>query len=95
MTREKCLEVLDRYDRFLAPLGPKKKDQEMVKHLLDMIPQMQAMLDSTEPIVRGYPVPYMTHARLEKFMRWLGFFQGVLWQRGWFTLDELKEHNRE
>jgi hypothetical protein len=83
MTREKCLEVLDRYERFLSPLGPKKKDREMVNHILfKMIPKMDAMLvlPSQEDI--------------EKFMRWLGFIQGVLWQRGWFTLEELKEHNR-
>jgi hypothetical protein len=83
MTREKCLEVLDRYERFLSPLGPKKKDLEMVNHILfKMIPKMDAMLvlPSQEDI--------------EKFMRWLGFIQGVLWQRGWFTLEELKEHNR-
>ena len=83
MTREKCLEVLDRYERFLAPLGPKKKDQEMVEHLLGMIPKMRSMLD----------LPKL--ASEAKFMRWLGFIQGVLWQRGWFTLEELKEHNHE
>ena len=84
MTREKCLEILDRYERFLAPLGPKKKDREMVNHILfKMIPKMDAMLvlPSQEDI--------------EKYMRWLGFIQGVLWQRGWFTLEELKEHNHE
>jgi len=56
----------------------------MVNHILfKMIPKMDAMLvlPSQEDI--------------EKFMRWLGFIQGVLWQRGWFTLEELKEHNHE
>lgn len=84
MTREKCFDLLDRYDRFLGSIGPKKKDQEMVEHLLGMLPKMRAMLVS----FREYPGHY------EKFMRWLGFIQGVLWHRRWFTLDELKEHNR-
>lgn len=30
-----------------------------------------------------------------KVMRWLGFLQGVLWARGFFTLEELKGHSRE
>jgi len=30
----------------------------------------------------------------EKMHRWLGFIQGVLWCEGFFTLEELKEHNR-
>lgn len=86
MTREKCLEVVDRYERFLAPLGPHKKDRDMVEHILGMLPKMREMLldsgDHYDPWTRG------------KFMRWLGFIQGVLWQRKWFTLEELKEHNR-
>lgn len=93
MTREKCLEVVDRYERFLAPLGPKKKDREMVEHLLGMFPKMRSMLDDTYP-TPGYPVSYFSSQKNEKFMRWLGFVQGVFWQRGWFTLEELKEHSR-
>jgi hypothetical protein len=53
----------------------------MVEHLLGMLPKMRTFLDVEAP-------------RTEKFMRWLGFLQGVLWQRKWFTLEELKEHNR-
>jgi hypothetical protein len=82
MTLDKCFEVLDRYERFLSSIWTlRKKDRETVDHLIEMIPQMRGMLCY-------YP-------RVEKFMRWLGFIQGVLWQRKWFTLEELKEHNRE
>ena len=31
---------------------------------------------------------------MEKVMRWLGFLQGVLWNRGVYTIEQLKEHNR-
>lgn len=31
--------------------------------------------------------------RREKFMRWLGFMQGVLWSNDIYTIDELKQHN--
>lgn len=83
MTREKCLEVVDRYERILSSFGPGKKDRDMVEHLLGMLPQMRSFLVGIE-----------SDTEKMKFMRWLGFIQGVLWQRGWFTLDELKEHNR-
>lgn len=79
MTKEKCYELVDRYESWLASLGPHKKDRKMVEHLLGMFPTMRE---------------FLRDSRTEKFMRWLGFVQGVLWQRRWFTLEELKEHNR-
>ena len=79
MTKAKCLEVLDRYERMLSAIRPHKKDREMVEHLRSMIPRMREML---------------AEDFLWKFMRWLGFMQGVLWQRKWFTLEDLKKHNR-
>jgi hypothetical protein len=32
--------------------------------------------------------------RVEKAMRWLGFLQGVFWDDGTYTLDELKNHSK-
>ena len=32
--------------------------------------------------------------RIEKAHRWLGFIQGILWQSGNFTIDQLANHNR-
>lgn len=49
-------------------------------HLKSMIPKMRGMLDDGD--------------RQEKFMRWLGFMQGVFWVIGWFSLEDLKRHNR-
>lgn len=37
---------------------------------------------------------YISEGRREKAMRWLGFTQGVMWSRGWATIDDLKGHNR-
>ena len=31
---------------------------------------------------------------MEKVMRWLGFLQGVLFCKGVYTIEQLKEHNR-
>jgi hypothetical protein len=33
--------------------------------------------------------------RLERMFRWLGFIQGVFWCEKVYTIDELKNHNRE
>ena len=30
---------------------------------------------------------------MDKACRWLGFIQGVLWTRGFYTIDEMREHN--
>lgn len=48
-------------------------------HLQSMIPQMRNFLQEGEE---------------GKFYRWLGFMQGVLWLRGCYSLDELRDHNR-
>jgi hypothetical protein len=32
--------------------------------------------------------------RVEKAMRWLGFLQGVLFARGFYSLNDLKKHSR-
>jgi hypothetical protein len=37
---------------------------------------------------------FVDEGRVEKAMRWLGFLQGVLWESGEFSLDDLKEHSR-
>ncbi len=37
---------------------------------------------------------FVEEGRIEKAMRWLGFIQGVLWSRGYYTLDQLKNHSR-
>ena len=47
-------------------------------HLRTMIPKMRV---------------FLAEGRREKLMRWLGFIQGALWQRG-VPLEELKNHNR-
>jgi hypothetical protein len=37
---------------------------------------------------------YHFHDSIKK-QRWLGFIQGVLFSHNWFTLEELKSHNKE
>jgi len=37
---------------------------------------------------------FLKEGRREKFFRWLGFLQGVLWSFSEFSLNELRNHNR-
>lgn len=48
------------------------------RHLLSMFQKMRQLA---------------AEERTEKLMRWLGFVQGVLWVRGYYSIDELKAHN--
>ena len=52
---------------------------EVILHLSSMIPKMKDFLQQN---------------RRDKAFRWLGFMQGVLWGKGTFTLEQLKNHNR-
>lgn len=104
MTDAKIREVLDRYERTVdGRPGPG------FAHVRTMIPAMRAMLDEMHPY-RSYlsgewekDVPDIIGlsesvaaygARREKLMRWLGFVQGVFYDRGIYTVDEMRAHNR-
>lgn len=95
MTPEKVLEVIFRYRAMFEGLGvPKEKlPEDLVLFVFTqhdsekiMLPHCHAMLDEMEQFVKS--------GRMEKCFRWLGFIQGVLWARGNFSLNELKNHNR-
>jgi hypothetical protein len=88
MTDEKNLEVSVFYEKHLVEIGAKKVKADYnakplgdddINHLLSMIPEMREFIKT---------------GRREKFFRWLGFIQGVLWKRGDFTLNELRNHNK-
>ncbi len=55
-----------------------KNQQNLLNHSLSMIPQMTLFIKENKQ---------------EKFSRWLGFIQGILFSCGIFTLNELREHN--
>ncbi len=54
----------------------------------------------------GWQPPALSHARWmldnmpdrqaepEKFHRWLGFVQGVMWESGIYTIDQFREQTR-
>ncbi len=89
MTREKVLEVIEKYHALFEELriqfmeidhgirGPSREQQ--LSHCASMLPSMEAFIAS---------------GQMEKVFRWLGFLQGVLWTNSAYTLEELRNHNR-
>ena len=57
-----------------------ESDQIIVAHLKHMITIMRKM-------------PLDDASEREKLMRWLGWMQGALWSRGYFSLDTFREIN--
>lgn len=96
MTKEKIREVLDIYRKQFSKLDFIKKDEyghsdtvfvglqpysshKVTSHAFSMIDKIEEFLNED---------------RIEKAFRWLGFIQGCLWATGWYTIEELKNHNR-
>ena len=84
------LEVIAKYREHLINECPadgstdwSPSEQEQRNHLVYMLDRMEEMLD---PAL--FPV-----TNWDKFNRWLGFAQGLLWAMGEYTLNELMEHN--
>lgn len=80
MTTGKCLEVLRVYKNALHTCEDWKALPPGVRDHLN------SMFDRMEPMI--------LNDDREKFMRWLGYAQGVLHVYSVYTLDELKNHNR-
>jgi len=94
VTIDKCREVLDRYEREIPDAVKRLRRQHdpALEHLLTMIPKMRTMLDEIGATGNQYAA--VNVERTEKFMRWLGFMQGVLYSEGLFTVLEMRDHNR-
>jgi len=39
-------------------------------------------------------IEYALAGETDRVMRWLGFIQGILWNQGWYTIEELMGHVR-
>ena len=85
------LEVIAKYRNRLidecpagGPMDWSPSEQEQRNHLVYMLDRMEEMLDTALFSVTNW----------DKFNRWLGFVQGLLWAMGEYTLDEMQEHNR-
>ena len=89
MTDEKCRFILDLYALALNELRPHHPDS--AAHIATMLPKMRDMLDQIA--ANGGAAAVDVPVR-EKFMRWLGFVQGVFYSTGVYTIEQMKAHNR-
>ena len=90
MTDDTCRDVLARYEERVEDELETSAACDELRHVSTMLPQMRAMLDKADR--DDFPVMPWEHR--EKFMRWLGFVQGVFWCRSVYTIEEMKQHNR-
>lgn len=78
MTKQKILEVVDKYEKLLNMFRLSPLFTKELEHVLEMIPKVRS---------------FVAEDRLEKCFRWLGFIQGILWSHQIYSIQQLKEHN--
>jgi hypothetical protein len=81
MSSSKIVEVVKFYEKSLLSMKEYARRDLKITHLVKMCQTVQEMLSK--------------EAELDKVNRWLGFIQGVLWCEGLFSINEMREHNRE
>lgn len=94
MTKEQLVETLRMYDAWFETqhiqakelTGPWTRGLRGARHLRWMCQQQIAAIESEKR-------PLWLPRCIEKAMRWLGFIQGVLCERGIFEIEDLKNHN--
>ena len=89
MTSEKVREAIALYRRLFEERGVDKSEVSHAQYSPSGLLQLQhchGMLDKMEN--------FLKEGKREKAMRWLCFIQGVLWVHGFYTLNELRAHNR-
>ena len=87
MTRHQIIEVLCLYDETIEHRAKvEAKKGSGLAHVRWMCQEVQR-LAADEMITPP-------DSRVEKIHRWLGFIQGSLWSDNIFTIDEMREHNR-
>jgi hypothetical protein len=84
MDQTQLIKVLENYEEVLTKRGlvglHRLNGGDTIDHVVWMVTEAKG---------------YAKEGRVEKANRWLGFIQGVLWSKGIFKIDEMKEHNRK
>lgn len=89
MTGERILDVIEGYRQVFVGSNIGKIDYPHDELLYDKIHGLEhchGMLDKM--------IEFLLEGRTEKVFRWLGFIQGVLWANQFYTLTDLKNHNK-
>ena len=89
MDGPKILEVVGIYSELFKSKGIESVDYPhglILDSPGSMIAHCAGMLDKIKDFVK--------EGRIEKAFRWLGFIQGCLWVIGYYSLEDLMNHNR-
>lgn len=86
MEKSKMIEVCREYDDLLKADGFVSKHREPLSNEYDMN-HIRWMVNEIPKIIEN-------PEKEAKANRWLGFVQGVLSMKGYYTIDEMKGHNR-
>ena len=95
MTVAKLKELVLRYQTLLREIGNHSSlsmSEENANSTADMISDSDR--GSHFLFMCDMVVEFVDKGEVDKAMRWLGFLQGALWSRGYYTLTELKDHSR-
>lgn len=91
MTPAKIKEVICLYIDRLENI--KGDEAVKIKHLgRDDWPEMVAVTHAAWMLPEM--LDFVEAGRIDKAFRWLGFVQGILWQNGFYSIEELANHNR-
>lgn len=89
MNRDRLLTVLAIYEQKfgLLKVTPERADGSIIDQPHDVrLGHIAWMVAETKKFTQ--------ERRLEKANRWLGFIQGFLWAKMFYSVDELRSHNR-
>ena len=89
MTKDQCLALLEDYEQLLKERGaePVETDHNIVS------PDKETIFNNSLFMVLKMK-EFIQKDKMDKFYRWLGFLQCVLWVAGEFSMNQLREHNR-
>jgi hypothetical protein len=87
---ERYHEVLKETEAAVANMGQNPSQAEAMKHARFMLERLESFLEVVEEAELEEPCG----KQWDKFNRWLGFMQAILWVNHIYTLDELRGHNR-
>ena len=66
-----------------------------LEHALWMLHEMRTMLHNAHAVWSDPEWDLGDTVDGDKINRWLGFVQGVLWTTGVYTIDDMRDHNRQ
>ena len=97
MTLEKVREVIELYIKELEGRDLEARNNlsgymlhERLAHVLWKLHEMRGWVTAWKGLSSG-----RWEKEWEKIHRWLGFCKGVLWTTDVYTIDKMREHNRE